>query len=72
MTVTPIRSPQFHLRAYVLLTGAYQVHVSRTMLALFSGSSYASPTSSDDLDLRPHLTNTCLQVRSMWAPLAHG
>lgn len=53
---------QFHLRAYVLVTGSYTVHLSRTMLSLFAGAPYTSPTSSDEIDLRPHLTNTCLQV----------
>ena len=33
------------------------------MLALFSGSPYTTPSSSSEsIDLRPHLTNTCLQV----------
>ncbi|WVW87061.1 hypothetical protein I302_109118 [Kwoniella bestiolae CBS 10118] len=62
---------KFHLRAYVLLTSAYTVHLSRTMLALFSGSPYTSPRSSkegEELDLRPHLTNTCLQTDSFGAP----
>ncbi|WWC73807.1 uncharacterized protein I206_107779 [Kwoniella pini CBS 10737] len=60
---------KFHLRAYVLLTSAYTVHLSKTMLALFSGSPYAPPRSSDgELDLRPHLTNTCLQTDSFGAP----
>ncbi|OCF62092.1 cytoplasmic protein [Kwoniella mangroviensis CBS 10435] len=62
---------KFHLRAYVLLTSAYTVHLSRTMLALFSGSPYTPPRSSkegEELDLRPHLTNTCLQTDSFGAP----
>ncbi|TXT10849.1 hypothetical protein VHUM_02354 [Vanrija humicola] len=62
---SPPRGQKFHLRAYVLVTGSYTVHLSRTMLALFSGALYAPPTSSADgepMDLRPHLTNTCLQV----------
>ncbi|WRT69820.1 uncharacterized protein IL334_006811 [Kwoniella shivajii] len=62
---------KFHLRAYVLVTAAYTVHLSRTMLALFSGSPYASPVSSSDgeeMDLKPHLTNTCLQTDAFGAP----
>ncbi|WVQ95917.1 hypothetical protein IAU59_003016 [Kwoniella sp. CBS 9459] len=60
---------KFHLRAYVLVTGGYTVHLARTMLALFSGSPYTHPSSSDDeLDLRPHLTNTCLQTDAYGAP----
>ncbi|OCF40672.1 cytoplasmic protein [Kwoniella heveanensis CBS 569] len=63
------RGYKFHLRAYVLVTGGYTVHLARTMLALFSGSPYTHPSSSDDeLDLRPHLTNTCLQTDAYGAP----
>ncbi|ORX37578.1 tubulin-tyrosine ligase family-domain-containing protein [Kockovaella imperatae] len=57
---------KFHLRAYVLVTGAYTVHVSRTVLALFSGSPYVHPTSSN-LNLQAHLTNTCLQTDAFGA-----
>ena len=54
---------QFHIRAYVLITGGYTVHVSRTMLALFSETPYSLPmTTESDIDLRPHLTNTCVQT----------
>ncbi|GFZ49792.1 hypothetical protein JCM24511_07195 [Saitozyma sp. JCM 24511] len=66
---------KFHLRAYVLLTGDYTVHVSRVMLALFSGSPYVHPTelhthgNDPDIDLRPHLTNTCLQTDAYGAPM---
>lgn len=59
---------QFHLRAYVLLTGDYTLHLSRTLLALFSSDAYTHPTSStayDDDALRPHLTNTCLQTDAL-------
>ncbi|AAW46627.1 cytoplasm protein, putative [Cryptococcus deneoformans JEC21] len=61
---------KFHLRAYVLITGAYTVHLARTMLALFSGSPYTPPKPTEDgqLDLRPHLTNTCLQTDAYGAP----
>ncbi|KAL1408615.1 putative tubulin--tyrosine ligase pby1 [Vanrija albida] len=68
----PPRGQKFHLRAYVLVTGSYTVHLSRTMLALFSGALYAPPTSSADgepMDLRPHLTNTCLQTDGFGAPV---
>ncbi|WVR07943.1 hypothetical protein IAU60_004986 [Kwoniella sp. DSM 27419] len=69
----PCPSPighKFHLRAYVLVTGGYTVHLARTMLALFSGSPYVHPTSTNDgqLDLQPHLTNTCLQTDAYGAP----
>jgi len=62
---------QFHLRAYVLITGGYTVHLARTMLALFSGSPYVPPSSSragNEIDLRPHLTNTCFQTDAYGAP----
>jgi hypothetical protein len=55
-----------------LLTGDYTLHLSRVMLALFSGSPYVHPsTASQDegeIDLRPHLTNTCLQTDAFGAP----
>ena len=46
------------------------------MLALFSGSPYVHPTfpspdqedGESDLDLQPHLTNTCLQTDALGAP----
>lgn len=61
---------QFHLRAYALVTGGWTVHVAHTMLALFSGAPYASPQTVDgELDLRPHLTNTCLQTDGFGAPV---
>ncbi|KAK8849796.1 hypothetical protein IAR55_005132 [Kwoniella newhampshirensis] len=60
---------KFHLRSYVLLTGGYTVHIARTMLALFSGSPYTTPNSYEgEMDLRPHLTNTCLQTDAYGAP----
>lgn len=59
---------KFHLRAYVLVTGSWTVHLSRTMLALFAGAAFTSPSSSGEIDLQPHLTNTCLQVRAPIPP----
>ncbi|BEI93717.1 uncharacterized protein CcaverHIS019_0601760 [Cutaneotrichosporon cavernicola] len=54
---------KFHLRAYVLVTGAYTVHLAHTMLALFSDAPYTPPRIVEgQVDLRPHLTNTCLQT----------
>lgn len=41
------------------------------MLALFSGTPYVPPSRSNnrfDVDLRPHLTNTCLQTDAYGAP----
>ena len=54
-----------------MITGGYTVHLSKTMLALFSGTPYVPPLCSDspfDMDLRPHLTNTCLQTDAYGAP----
>ncbi|BEI85940.1 hypothetical protein CcaverHIS002_0602270 [Cutaneotrichosporon cavernicola] len=54
---------KFHLRAYVLVTGAYTVHLAHTILALFSDAPYTPPRIVEgQVDLRPHLTNTCLQT----------
>lgn len=57
---------KFHIRTYVLATGALKIHVYRPMLALFAAQPYSSPGSpfvqqnSQDA-MRAHLTNTCLQ-----------
>ncbi|WVQ77555.1 hypothetical protein IAR50_007243 [Cryptococcus sp. DSM 104548] len=67
----PLAGHKFHLRAYVMVTGAYKVYLAHTMLTLFSGEPYASPKVSGEdgeLDLRPHLTNTCLQTDAYGAP----
>ena len=55
---------KFHIRTYVLATGALKVFVYKEMLALFAVKAYRSPASSEDadvLDLAQHLTNTCFQ-----------
>jgi len=55
---------KFHIRTYVLASGALKVFVYREMLALFAAKSYQSPGSSSadsELDLGQHLTNTCFQ-----------
>ncbi|KAL2062942.1 hypothetical protein VTL71DRAFT_6014 [Oculimacula yallundae] len=52
---------KFHIRTYVLALGSLKVYVYKPMLALFSSAPYLPPSSSDDTDLSPHLTNTCLQ-----------
>lgn len=67
----PSASPEdglrkFHIRTYVLATGALQIYVYRPMLALFAARPYTSPSTetfennAEDA-LRAHLTNTCLQ-----------
>lgn len=55
---------KFHIRTYVVVSGAIKVYVFREMLALFALSSYKKPVSSEDdqeIPLHGHLTNTCLQ-----------
>ncbi|KAF1978701.1 TTL-domain-containing protein [Bimuria novae-zelandiae CBS 107.79] len=57
---------KFHIRTYVLATGALQVYVYRPMLALFAARAYIPPSEANLQDnpeeaLRAHLTNTCLQ-----------
>lgn len=59
---------KFHIRTYVLATGALKVFVYKPMLALFAARPYAPPWANlgpdiQDLDeaLKAHLTNTCLQ-----------
>lgn len=56
---------KFHIRTYVVVSGAIKVYVFREMLALFALSAYERPSSSDSEDgeipLHGHLTNTCLQ-----------
>jgi hypothetical protein len=67
---TPPSSPsplrKFHIRSYVLATGALQVYVYRHMLALFAARPYVPPWDAvlqEDREeaMRAHLTNTCLQ-----------
>lgn len=57
---------KFHIRTYVLATGALQVYVYRPMLALFAARPYVPPwdaalQENRDEAMRAHLTNTCLQ-----------
>lgn len=65
---------KFHIRSYVLAVGALITYVYEDMLALFAPLPYTAPgvSSSDtcsgaldnSIDLRIHLTNTCLQDSS--------
>lgn len=60
----PTSAPRkFHIRTYVLATGALRVYVYRNMLALFAARPYIPPWHDGDRaeDLKAHLTNTCLQ-----------
>jgi hypothetical protein len=51
---------KFHVRTYVLATGALKIHVYKRMLALFAAMDYEPPKLDDALEI--HLTNTCLQT----------
>lgn len=71
---------KFHIRTYILCVGALRVYVYKEMLALFAavpyqppgstspqasdGPSETSETTMEDIDMLPHLTNTCLQISS--------
>lgn len=71
---------KFHIRTYVLCVGALRVYVYKEMLALFAavpyqppgspspqasdGSAETSETTTEGIDMLPHLTNTCLQISS--------
>ncbi|KAJ4305496.1 hypothetical protein N0V90_001027 [Kalmusia sp. IMI 367209] len=57
---------KFHIRTYVLASGALQIYVYKPMLALFAAHPYTPPWSSNlqdatDEAMKAHLTNTCLQ-----------
>lgn len=58
---------KFHIRAYVVASGALKVYVFKEMLALFALSPYKDPKTlevneeDDMIPLQGHLTNTCLQ-----------
>jgi tubulin--tyrosine ligase len=57
---------KFHIRTYVLATGALQIYVYRPMLALFAARQYVPPWDDvlqEDREeaMKAHLTNTCLQ-----------
>lgn len=59
-------SRKFHIRTYILATGALKIHVYRPMLALFAARDYQAPwdqalQSDRDEAMKAHLTNTCLQ-----------
>lgn len=61
---------QFHLRAYCVSSGDIKVYLYTRILALFSSAPYtsldiSSTGESSHIDLRPHLTNTSLQVTEL-------
>ncbi|KAJ3719732.1 tubulin-tyrosine ligase [Lentinula raphanica] len=58
---------KFHLRAYCVASGALTLYLYNRVLALFSSLPYTVPNASDSststqVDLAPHLTNTSLQT----------
>ncbi|CAN9140468.1 unnamed protein product [Alternaria alternata] len=65
-TSSPETLRKFHIRTYVLATGALQVYVYRPMLALFAARPYVPPwdaalQENREEAMKAHLTNTCLQ-----------
>ncbi|KAK1067952.1 hypothetical protein LTR74_006044 [Friedmanniomyces endolithicus] len=70
----PLATRKFHLRTYVLATGALRVYVYKRVLALFAAETYQALTAENSGELGRHLTNTCLQdsgeregsVREFW------
>ncbi len=68
------KSRKFHIRTYVLSVGAIRIYIYKQMLALFAELPYRALGTSVDpdvnsdleaaMDMRPHLTNTCLQPTS--------
>ncbi|ODQ81737.1 hypothetical protein BABINDRAFT_165261 [Babjeviella inositovora NRRL Y-12698] len=54
---------KFHLRCYVVASGALKVYVYKPMLTLFALSQFKLPQANDndEIELYGHLTNTCLQ-----------
>lgn len=58
------RPSQFHLRVYCVASGALKVYVCTRILALFAPVPYTKPEAEGkgEIDLKPHLTNTCLQT----------
>lgn len=66
----PNQLRKFHIRTYVLASGALQVFVYKPMLSLFAARPYSPPWATDFLSseqgdrddaMRAHLTNTCIQ-----------
>lgn len=66
---SPSQLRKFHIRTYVLATGALKVFVYKPMLALFAARPYSPPWETDFASedaredaMRAHLTNTCIQA----------
>ncbi|KAG9314503.1 tubulin-tyrosine ligase family-domain-containing protein [Chiua virens] len=59
-----MRGRKFHLRTYVVASGALTVFMYERILALFSAEPYRAPSSDLEhiFSLAPHLTNTSLQT----------
>ncbi|KAF9651393.1 tubulin-tyrosine ligase [Thelephora ganbajun] len=61
--VTNPRGYKFHLRVYCVASGALKVYLYTRILALFSSVPFALPKAGDsNPSLKPHLTNTSLQM----------
>ncbi|KAL4069539.1 TTL-domain-containing protein [Scleroderma citrinum] len=61
-TQNELRGHKFHLRTYVVVSGAVTVYMYKRNLALFSSEPYSLPKPGSPVSLIPHLTNTSLQI----------
>ena len=65
--MTEYKNRKFHLRVYVLAVGSLQVYVYEEILALFSLETYSDCSSfeMDIINMKSHITNTCVQLDSV-------
>lgn len=58
---------KFHLRVYVIAVGNLKVYVYRDILALFAFKEYQvlSRIQGENLDIKSHITNTCVQLEDI-------
>jgi tubulin---tyrosine ligase len=65
--LTEYQNRKFHLRVYVLAVGSLQVYVYEDILALFSLETYSDCSSfeMDIINMKSHITNTCVQLDSV-------
>jgi len=64
LQLTAYKNRKFHMRVYVVAVGSLKVYVYQDVLALFCYDSYDSVSKhcEDEVDLKPHITNTCFQL----------
>ncbi|KAJ3544933.1 hypothetical protein NMY22_g2616 [Coprinellus aureogranulatus] len=60
----PLTGHKFHLRVYCVASGALKVYICTRILALFAPAPYIEPQAKggEEINLVPHLTNTCLHT----------